>query len=43
MSILKSIPRLMAIASQIFGSTLLAQTPEPAPLTEPQSTPVAIA
>jgi hypothetical protein len=37
MSILKSILVLIAIAFQMFGSTLLAQTPEPVP--EPQSVP----
>jgi L,D-transpeptidase catalytic domain len=37
MSILKSILGLMAIASQIFGSTLLAQTPESQPTPTPVS------
>jgi L,D-transpeptidase catalytic domain len=54
MSILKLIPRLMAIAlpmaiaSQVFGSILLAQVPEPSalpepsPLPEPQPTPTPV-
>ncbi len=42
MSILKPILGLMAIASQMFDSTLLAQAPELAPLPEMQPTPTPV-